>query len=137
MNTTMTNVPETPVSRVEVITSVQRRRRWSAAEKVRLVEEASQPRMSVSFVSRRAGVAPSQLFAWKRRMAEGGQAAVAADEDVVSASQVRDLERKVRELERLLGKKTMEVEILREALDTARVKKPTLPLVSWKADASR
>ena len=69
-------------------------------------------------------------------MAEGGQAAVAADEDVVGASQVRDLEKKVRELERLLGKKTMEVEILREALDTAPAKKPTLPLVSWKADAS-
>lgn len=137
MNTTMTNVPETPVSRVEVITSVQRRRRWTAAEKVRLVEETSQPGMSVSFVARRAGIAPSQLFTWKRRMAEGGQAAVAADEDVVGASQVRDLEKNVRELERLLDKKTMEVEILREALDTARAKKPTLPLVSWKADASR
>jgi transposase len=133
----MTKTPETPVSRVEVITSVQRRRRWTAAEKVRLVEEASQPGMSVSFVARQAGIAPSQLFAWKRRMAEGGQAAVAADEDVVGASKVRDLERKIRELERLLGKKTMEAEILREALDTARAKKPTLPLVSWKADASR
>ena len=137
MNTTMTNSPETPVSRVEVITSVQRRRRWTTAEKVRLVEEASQPGMSVSFVARRAGIAPSQLFAWKRRMAEGGQAAVAADEDVVGASKVRDLERKVRELERLLGRKTMEAEILREALDAARAKKPTLPLVSWKEDASR
>ncbi len=70
-------------------------------------------------------------------MAEGGQAAVAADEDVVGASRVRDLERKVRELERLLGKKTMEAEILREALDAARAKKPTLPLVSWREDVSR
>jgi transposase len=95
------------------------------------------PGMSVSFVARRAGIAPSQLFAWKRRMAEGGHVAVAADEDVVGTSQVRELEKKVRELERLLGKKTMEVEILREALDTARVKKLTLPLVSWKSDASR
>jgi transposase len=37
----------------------------------------------------------------------------------------------VRELERLLGRKTMEVEILKEALDVARVKKPTLQLPSW------
>lgn len=137
MNTTMTKAPDDPLSRVEVITSVQRRRRWSAAEKVRLVQEASQPGMSVSFVARRAGIAPSQLFAWKRRMAEGGEAAVEADEDVVGASKVRDLERKVRELERLLGKKTMEVEILKEALDAARAKKQTLPLVSWNEDASR
>jgi hypothetical protein len=38
--------------------------------------------------------------------------AVEADEDVVGTSKVRDLERKVRELERLLGRKTLEVEIL-------------------------
>jgi hypothetical protein len=37
----------------------------------------------------------------------------------------------VRELERLLGRKTMEVEILKEALDVARVKKPSLQLPSW------
>jgi hypothetical protein len=35
-----------------VITSVQRRRRWSVAEKIRLVEETLQPGMSVSLVAR-------------------------------------------------------------------------------------
>jgi transposase len=137
MNTTMTNTPDGPRSRVEVITSVQRRRRWSAAEKVRLVEEAMQPGMSISLVARRAGIAPSQLFAWRRRMVEGGQAAVEANEDVVGTSKVRELERKVRELERLLGRKTLEVEILKEALEAARTKKPILPLASWKEDTSR
>jgi transposase len=131
MNTTMSNESEAPISRVDVITSVQRRRRWSAAEKVRLVEETMQPGMSVSYVARRAGIAPSQLFAWKRRMAEGGHAAVIADEDVVGASKVRELEKRVRDLERLLGKKTMEAEILKEALELARPKKPSLPLISW------
>ena len=48
-------------------------------------------------------------------MAEGGLEAVRADEDVVPASRVRELEAKVRELERLLGRKTMEVEILQAA----------------------
>ncbi len=61
-----------PVSRIEVITSVERRRRWPIAEKVRLVEEAMQPGMSVSYVARRNGVSPSLLFSWKRRMLEGG-----------------------------------------------------------------
>ena len=55
-------------------------------------------------------------------MLEGGLQAVQADEDVVGTSRVRELERRVRELERLLGRKTMEVEILKEALDVARVK---------------
>src|SRR3954466_14309031 len=136
MITTMTTRSDDPISRVEVITSVQRRRRWSAAEKVRLVEEAMQPGMSVSFVARRAGIAPSQLFAWKRRMLEGGHQAVHADEDVGGTSKVRELERRVRDLERLLGRKTMEAEILKEALDLARAKKPILPLVSWSDQAA-
>ena len=131
MSTTMSKAPDGPYSRVEVITSVQRRRRWSTAEKVRLVEEAMQTGMSVSFVARQAGVSPSQLFAWKRRMLEGGHAAVQADEDVVGTSRVRDLEKRVRDLERLLGRKTMENEILKEALDVARPKKRTSSLLSW------
>jgi predicted RNase H-like nuclease (RuvC/YqgF family) len=54
---------------------------------------------------------------------EGGKEAVRVNEDVVAASEVRRLEERIRELERLLGRKTMEVEILKEALDLARVKK--------------
>lgn len=127
----MSKASDVPFSRVEVITSVQRRRRWSVAEKVRLVEEAMQPGMSVSYVARCAGISPSQLFAWKRRMLEGGHAAVEADEDVVAASRVRELEKRVRDLERMLGRKTMENEILKEAIEVARPKKQTLPLVSW------
>ncbi len=55
-------------------------------------------------------------------MLGGGHAAVQADKDVVGASLVRDLEKRVRDLERMLGKKTMEAEILKEALDLARQK---------------
>ena len=49
-----------------------------------------------------------------------------ADEDVVGTSGVREFERRVRELERLLGRKTM---VLKEALDV--LEKPILPLPSW------
>ncbi len=72
--------PNAPTPRIEVVTPVQRRRRWTTAEKVRLVEEAVQPGSSVSFVARRAGVSPSLLSRWKRRMPEGGHEAVRAEE---------------------------------------------------------
>jgi hypothetical protein len=49
----------------------------------------------------------------ERRRQGGGT----ADDAVVAASEDRRLEERVRELERLLGRKTMEVEILKEALD--------------------
>ena len=71
-------------------------------------------------------------------MSEGGKEAVRADDDeVVAASEVRRLEERVRELERLLGRKTMEVEILKEALDLARAKKPILLSRSPLRDGSR
>ena len=69
-------------------------------------------------------------------MSEGGQEAVRADEEVVPLSRVRELENRVRELERLLGRKTMETEILREALEAAHPEK-ALRLPSPPRDASR
>ena len=113
-------------SKVEVITGVARRRRFTTEQKLSVVSETLQPGMSISYVARRHGLSPSLVFRWRRLMSEGGKQAVRADEDVVAASEVRRLEERVRELERLLGRKTMEVEILKEALDLARIKKPTL-----------
>jgi transposase len=136
MNMTMSSDPISRVERVEVITSVQRRRRWTTAEKVRLVEEAMQPGSSVSRVARRASVSRSLLFGWKRRMLEGGTTAVRADDDVVAAARVRELEKRVRDLERMLGRKTLETEILKEALDLASPKKPVLRLNSFDKDGS-
>ena len=117
---------------IQVITSVQRRRRFTVEQKIRLVEESNRPGMSVSHVARIHGVAPSQLFNWRRRMADGSREVVEADDDVVSDAEVRDLRKQVRELQRVLGKKTMEVEILREAVSLMNEKKliSRLPLPS-------
>jgi len=114
------------IDRVEVIASVQRRRRWSAEEKARIVQETYAPGMSVSVIARQHGVAPNQLFTWRRLYAEGALSAVGAGEEVVPASDYRALQQQVRELQRLLGKKTLENEVLREALDLAQPKKRLL-----------
>ena len=55
-------------SRVEVITSVERRRRWSSAEKGRLVAATLEPGASVSAVARDAGIHPGQLYGWRRQL---------------------------------------------------------------------
>ncbi len=111
------------VNRVEVITSVSRRRRWTAEEKRAMVEEAESPGMSVSRVARKYGIHPNQLFRWRRLLYEGALCPVEAGEQVVPASEVKALRARIRELERLLGRKTMEVEILKEAISVAREKK--------------
>ena len=114
------------IEQVEVITSVQRRRRWSADEKAAIVQETYAPGMSVSLVARRHGIAPNQLFTWRRLCASGALSAVGAGEEVVAASEYRALQHQVRELQRLLGKKTLENEILRDALDLVQPKKRLL-----------
>src|SRR5262249_31787151 len=74
---------------VEIITSVQRRRRWTAPEKVRMVEETFEPGMTVSLVARRDGVAANQLFTWRRLMAQGSLTATGSGEEVMPASEYR------------------------------------------------
>lgn len=114
------------MSEIEIITDGGRRRRWTAVEKLRIVEETLDDRASISVVARRNGVAPNLLYRWRRLMLEGGSVAVSEDDDVTSNKVVRQMEERIRELERQLGRKTLEVEILREALDKSRSKKPTL-----------
>ena len=53
---------------VEVITSVQRRRRWSRAEKERIVSAAMEPGAVASDVARAAGIHTSQLFRWRQEL---------------------------------------------------------------------
>lgn len=127
----LTPMPNSP-ERIEVLAGIQRRRRYSVDEKLAVLAEAAQPGMSISYVARRHGISPSLLFGWRRRMTEGGKEAVRADDSVVASSEVRALEKRIRELERVLGKKTLENEILREALKIAQEKKlishlPSLP----------
>lgn len=120
------------VDRVEVFSGIQRRRRYSLDQKLAVLAEAAQPGMSISFIARKHGISPSLLFGWRRRMTEGGKEAVRADDEVVASAEVRALEKRIRELERVLGKKTLENEILREAVKIAHEKKlisrlPSLP----------
>ena len=60
------------MSEIEIITNGGRRRRWSAAEKLRIVEDTLDDRASISVVARRNGVAPNLLYRWRRLMLEGG-----------------------------------------------------------------
>ncbi|WP_140442112.1 transposase, partial [Escherichia sp. TW09276] len=66
-------------------------------------------------VARLHGIQPSPLFKWKKQYQKGSLTAVAADEDVVHASELAAAIKQINQLQRLLGKKTMEVEILKEA----------------------
>lgn len=100
--------------RVETDGHVQRRRRWTFVEKLRAAQEASAPGTSVSSVARKYGMAPSQLFRWRKMILSQGLEPPNGEPPM--AAELRELKHQVRELERLLGKKTLENETLREAI---------------------
>ena len=124
--------------KAEILTGPERRRRWTVAEKLAMVAESREPGVTVSLVARRRGVSPNQLFTWRRLAEQGALTATQAEEEVVPASAFRTQQEQIRELQRLLGKKTLENEILKEALDMAtESKKRTLRSLSLPKDGSQ
>ena len=88
--------------RVEVITGRQRRRRWTAEEKARIVAESLEANANISDVARRHGVARGLLTAWRRQLLSDGSsqepqqifAAVKIDDvALVSTGATRDTEK--------------------------------------------
>ena len=129
MDMTMSSV--TP-SRVEVVTSVQRRRRWTPEQKLEIVKQTNDPGSSVSMVARQFGISAAQLFQWRKAYLQGSLMAVGANETVAPASELQEAMRRIKQLEGALGRKTLENEILKEAVDFAKAKKwiarsPVLP----------
>jgi transposase len=121
-----------PKSKDVEVLGAERRRRWTAAEKLAMVHETYEAGMTVSLVARKHGVNPNQVFHWRKLERIGALTAVEAGETVVPAAELESARRQIRELQRLLGKKTLEVEILREAVEVARERKwiarsPLLP----------
>lgn len=121
MFTTMSSSDKT--DQIEVVTAVQRRRHWTPDEKLAFVQQTFEPGNSVSLVARQAGVTASQLFQWRKAYTEGSLVAVGSNEPVVPASQMQDALKRIRELEAALGRKTLENEILKEAVEYGKNRK--------------
>jgi transposase len=71
------DVTRLAVQRVEVITGVERRRRWTVREKLTIVAESMADGAVVSEVARRHGISPQQLFGWRAKV----RAEIAATQD--------------------------------------------------------
>jgi transposase len=121
----MTMSSATP-SRVEVVTSVQRRRRWTPEQKFEIVKQTNEPGSSVSMVVRQFGISAGQLFQWRKACLQGSLMALSANETVVPASELQEAMRRIKQLEGALGRKTLENVILKEAVDFAKEKKSGL-----------
>ena len=73
------HVLEAIPSRLEVAPD-RPRRRWSGEAKMALIEETLKPGANVSAIARQAGIAPAQLFGWRRKAMQAGVVQCAAHE---------------------------------------------------------
>src|ERR1700682_5512110 len=101
--------------------SPRTQRRFTLSEKIAIVRESLSPGVSATHVARRHKIAVNVLYYWRKAYkdvidtdltkVEGGAAA---------EKEIADLRLQVRNLERLLGQRTLEIALLRERLGKAR-----------------
>jgi transposase len=99
------------------------RRLFTAEFKREQIGRVVRKELTFAELSRELGIDQSVVRRWQHLAEGGSRMAVAANEAVVPASELRAAQQRIRELERTLGKKTMEVEILQAARDEVK-KKP-------------
>ena len=101
---------------------VHRRRRWTSEEKKAIVAETEGPGQSISGVARKYGIAPRLLFSWRRQLSEEMALTTRSGAKIVPISMVKELEKRIQELEEALETKALEIGALTRALEVASVK---------------
>jgi len=96
------------------------RRLFTAELKRQQIDRVLRGEVTVTELSRELGITRSLIQCWKHLATKGAEAAVGANSKVAPVSELHTAQARIRELERLIGKQTVEVEILRAARDEAR-----------------
>ena len=99
--------------------TVHRRRRWTHEEKKAIVAETEGPGASISGIARKYGIAPRLLFSWRRQLSDEMALTTRSGAKIVPISMVRDLEKRIRELEDQLERRTSELGAMSKALEVA------------------
>lgn len=105
------------------LTNTAPRNYLTAKQKLMIVQESYTENHSVAEIARKYNVGVSSLLKWRKRSSEGSLMTINKKEELVPASEVKLLNHKIKQLQQLLGKKTLQVEILQEAIELAREKK--------------
>lgn len=117
------SMPMPKPSDSSVVVVPQKRRRFSAQEKLELVRLTYLPGNTVSSVARQYGLQPSLLFRWRTLEKAGGLVAVQSGEQTVSASKYAEALDEIKRLQRLLGQMTADNALLKDAVELMQSKK--------------
>lgn len=90
-------------------------------EKLAIVRESRMPGVKTTSVAKRHGIASSVLYYWRKVYGDLAELELSGgNRPVREDPAVADLQLQVRNLERLLGQRTLELELLRECLEGRR-----------------
>jgi transposase len=89
--------------------------------------------LTLAELARELAISLSVVRRWQHLNTNGSTAAVGGNEDVVPASELRAAQQRINQLERALGKKAMEIEILQAARDEVKLKTALLRRVQAMA----
>ena len=108
---------------VAIIEQTKLRRHLTAEKKLAIVKASYAPDVTVAEIARKYNVGLSTLIKWRKYILKGSLTRVKDNTPPASASEVKKLKKEVQQLQKLLGKKSLQIEILREAVELAREKK--------------
>ena len=89
------------------------RRRFTAEQKMALVQASLEPGARVVEVARKYNVGVSTLIKWRKNAIEGSLMSVKDDAPAIPASEVKKLKKELKQLQQLLGKKSLQKEATR------------------------
>ncbi len=112
------------------------RRLFTAEFKRTQIDRILKGEITAAELSRELGVARTLIQRWKYLVTKGAEAAVGSNGEVVAVAELRAAQGRIKELERLVGKQAMELEILRVARDEVK-KRPRYYGVSAKRPEGR
>jgi len=109
--------------KAELIEQSKYRKRLTAEQKMAIVQASYEPGAIVVEVARKCNVGLSSLLKWRKCALEGSLMSVKDNAPGISAAQAKQLKKEIRQLQKLLGKKTLQIELLQDAIELAREKK--------------
>ena len=107
------------------------RRMFTPEFKRQQIERVLRGEVTIAELSRELQISRNLLARWKSLMTQAAETEVESNEDVVPASELKAAQQQIRELQRLIGKQAVELEILRAARDEVK-KRPRFYGVSKK-----
>lgn len=107
----------------EVVVVRERRRRYSAQEKIEFVKLTYTPGNSVSSIARQYNISPSLLFKWRQLYKDGGLAAITSGSETASAKEIAQLKDEIKRLHQLVGRQAADLALYKEAMEVMREKK--------------